>query len=192
MPTCLKIIIVCASVWIVLSSADIANTYYGGPIHYSGIPALTWALIGKDVCLTFPPFHRSLHLLIGRLRSNRTPPKHYVRHCRSFAGNIPIQRGNNLSLFYWAVEKEHGSLTVGVDDATSPWQVWLNGGQELRVCLGLSSRWGLRGRVLSWFDLLVIQNGPIRLNAGYSASANNYSINKFGRHYLDWPTGVRF
>jgi carboxypeptidase D len=47
---------------------------------------------------------------------------------RNFAGNLPVQRGHNLSLFYWAVEKEAGSLTAGTDDTTSPWQIWLNGG----------------------------------------------------------------
>jgi carboxypeptidase D len=44
---------------------------------------------------------------------------------RMFAGNVPIQRGPDLSLFYWAVESTNGSLTSNNTEA--PWHIWLNG-----------------------------------------------------------------
>lgn len=44
---------------------------------------------------------------------------------RSYAGNIPIARGEDLSLFYWAVESQNGSLTS--ENVTEPWHIWLNG-----------------------------------------------------------------
>jgi len=46
---------------------------------------------------------------------------------RQYAGNLPIQRGTNLSLFFWGIETKPGSLTAppGVDKA--PWNIWLNG-----------------------------------------------------------------
>jgi hypothetical protein len=54
---------------------------------------------------------------------------------RSFAGNLPIQRGTNLSLFYWAIEHQNGSLTD--EKSTAPWQIWLNGGPGSSSLLGL-------------------------------------------------------
>lgn len=53
---------------------------------------------------------------------------------RSFAGSIPLQRGTNLSLFYWAVETKKGSLTSAGDD--EPWQIWLNGGPGSSSMIG--------------------------------------------------------
>ena len=48
---------------------------------------------------------------------------------RSFAGNIPIGRPDqpNSTLFFWAFEKENGSLT-GNTSSEEPWGVWLQGG----------------------------------------------------------------
>jgi len=50
---------------------------------------------------------------------------------RSFAGNIPVQRAGhpNDTLFFWAFEKENGSLTAAAGDLSEePWGIWLNGG----------------------------------------------------------------
>jgi hypothetical protein len=44
---------------------------------------------------------------------------------RSFSGNIPIPRGANLSLFFWAVESKNGSFTD--TECEAPWHIWLNG-----------------------------------------------------------------
>ena len=46
---------------------------------------------------------------------------------RSFAGNIGVQRVGhpNNTLFFWAFEKDSGSLTV---HGSEPWGIFLNGG----------------------------------------------------------------
>ena len=46
---------------------------------------------------------------------------------RSFAGNIGVQRAGhpNDTLFFWAFEKDNGSLTASSNE---PWGIWLNGG----------------------------------------------------------------
>ncbi len=55
---------------------------------------------------------------------------------RNFAGNIAVDRPGhpNNTLFFWAFEKEVGSLTAsahGRDD--EPWGLWLNGGYDFDV-----------------------------------------------------------
>ena len=50
---------------------------------------------------------------------------------RSFAGNIPVGRAGhpNNTLFFWAFEKENGSLTAAAGERSDePWGIWLNGG----------------------------------------------------------------
>lgn len=50
---------------------------------------------------------------------------------RTFAGNIGVQRAGhpNNTLFFWAFEKENGSLTAGANEQSDvPWGIWLNGG----------------------------------------------------------------
>lgn len=50
---------------------------------------------------------------------------------RNWAGNIPVNRTNhpNDTLFFWAFEKENGSLTANAGErANEPWGIWLNGG----------------------------------------------------------------
>ena len=50
---------------------------------------------------------------------------------RSFAGNIPVNRAGhpNNTLFFWAFEKENGSLTAAAGErAPEPWGIWLTGG----------------------------------------------------------------
>lgn len=47
---------------------------------------------------------------------------------RNWAGNILVDRPGhaNDTLFFWAFEKENGSLTT--NSSTEPWGIWLNGG----------------------------------------------------------------
>jgi hypothetical protein len=50
---------------------------------------------------------------------------------RNWAGNIPVNRANhpNDTLFFWAFEKEDGSLTRPANDQSDePWGIWMNGG----------------------------------------------------------------
>lgn len=55
---------------------------------------------------------------------------------RNFAGNIAVDRPGhpNNTLFFWAVEKDHGSLTTPAHkDSDRPWGIWLNGGHASRA-----------------------------------------------------------
>ena len=50
---------------------------------------------------------------------------------RNWAGNIAVDRPGhpNNTLFFWAWEKENGSLTAGAGEQSDvPWGIWLNGG----------------------------------------------------------------
>ena len=50
---------------------------------------------------------------------------------RSFSGNIGVDRAGhpNNTLFFWAFEKEYGSLTAAAGErGEEPWGIWLNGG----------------------------------------------------------------
>lgn len=50
---------------------------------------------------------------------------------KTFAGNIPVNRAGhpNDTLFFWAVERDTGSLTASEGErADEPWLIWLNGG----------------------------------------------------------------
>lgn len=50
---------------------------------------------------------------------------------RSFAGSITVNRTShpNDTLFFWAFESQHGSLTANENERLDePWALWLNGG----------------------------------------------------------------
>ena len=50
---------------------------------------------------------------------------------RNWAGNIPVDRPGhpNDTLFFWAWEKDPGSLTATEhENNDKPWGIWLNGG----------------------------------------------------------------
>lgn len=49
---------------------------------------------------------------------------------RNWAGTIPVGRTNhpNDTLFFWAFEKEEGSLTAPADENNDkPWGIWIEG-----------------------------------------------------------------
>lgn len=46
---------------------------------------------------------------------------------RQYAGNLPVQRGTNLTLFFWGVESKQGSLTAPAGKSDAPWNIWLQG-----------------------------------------------------------------
>ena len=54
---------------------------------------------------------------------------------RNFAGNVGVNRAGhpNNTLFFWAFEKENGSLTAAAGErAQEPWGIWLTGGYVRR------------------------------------------------------------
>ncbi|KAI0352156.1 alpha/beta-hydrolase [Trametes cingulata] len=98
---------------------------------------------------------------------------------RNFAGNIPVNRAGhpNDTLFFWAFEKENGSLTAGANERSNePWGIWLNGGPGSSSLIGLTS-----------------ENGPIHINADFSAQQNNFSWDRVADYvWVDQPVGVGF
>ncbi|KAI0954566.1 hypothetical protein AcW1_006420 [Taiwanofungus camphoratus] len=96
---------------------------------------------------------------------------------RTFAGNIGVQRAGhpNNTLFFWAFEKENGSLTAGANEQSDvPWGIWLNGGPGASSLLGL-----------------LYENGPIHIHPNYSAYENNYSWNRLADYiWIDQPVGT--
>ena len=46
---------------------------------------------------------------------------------RQYAGNLPVQRGTNLSLYFWGVETKQDSLTAPAGKSNAPWNIWLQG-----------------------------------------------------------------
>jgi carboxypeptidase D len=96
---------------------------------------------------------------------------------RNWAGNIAVQRAGhpNDTLFFWAFEKENGSLTAGANERLDePWGIWLNGGPGSSSMLGL-----------------LLENGPIHISNDYSIVPNNYSWDKLADYiWIDQPVGT--
>ena len=46
---------------------------------------------------------------------------------RQYAGNLPVQRGKNLTLYFWGVESKQDSLTAPAGKSNAPWNIWLQG-----------------------------------------------------------------
>ncbi|CDO69772.1 hypothetical protein BN946_scf184766.g17 [Trametes cinnabarina] len=95
----------------------------------------------------------------------------------SYAGNIGVNRPDhpNNTLFFWALEKENGSLTVGADERSDvPWGIWLNGGPGSSSMLGF-----------------IYENGPIRIGPDGSPSQNEYSWDHVADYiWIDQPVGT--
>ncbi|CAL1714145.1 unnamed protein product [Somion occarium] len=96
---------------------------------------------------------------------------------RNWAGNIPVNRPNhpNDTLFFWAFEKENGSLTANAGERSNePWGIWLNGGP------GSSSMVGL-----------LFENGPLHIANDFSLFANNWSWSGLADYiWIDQPVGT--
>ncbi|KAJ7062145.1 alpha/beta-hydrolase [Mycena amicta] len=95
---------------------------------------------------------------------------------RSFAGNVGVNRAGhpNATLFFWAFEKNNGSLTSS--NSTDPWIIWLNGGPGTSSMLGL-----------------MVENGPIEVTGTYSIVANNLSLSKLAdTFWIDQPVGTGY
>ncbi|KAE9402737.1 alpha/beta-hydrolase [Gymnopus androsaceus JB14] len=98
---------------------------------------------------------------------------------RNFAGNIGVNRAGhpNNTLWFWAFEKEEGSLTVPAGERDDePWLIWLNGGP------GSSSMVGL-----------MTENGPLHVTGDYSIVENEFSWDKLAdAFWVDQPVGTGF
>ncbi|KAK7685691.1 hypothetical protein QCA50_011035 [Cerrena zonata] len=97
---------------------------------------------------------------------------------RNFAGNIPVDRPNhpNNTLFFWAFEKENGSLTANAGESNEPWGLWLNGGP------------GSSSLIAALFE-----NGLLQIQNDYTIAANNWSWNQLADYvWIDQPVGVGF
>ncbi|KAK7018465.1 Alpha/beta-hydrolase [Favolaschia claudopus] len=98
---------------------------------------------------------------------------------RSFAGNVGVNRADhpNATLFFWAFEKENGSLTrpASAND-TDPWMIWLNGGPGSSSMIGLMT-----------------ENGPLQVTGSYSIVQNNFSWHKLADTvWIDQPVGTGY
>ncbi|OJT09784.1 Vitellogenic carboxypeptidase [Trametes pubescens] len=97
--------------------------------------------------------------------------------CRHFAGNIAVNRPGhpNNTLFFWALEKDNGSLTVGADDRSDvPWGIWLNGGPGSSSLLGF-----------------LYENGPLRMQPDSSIKENKFSWDGLADYiWIDQPVGT--
>ncbi|KAF7307471.1 Alpha/beta-hydrolase [Mycena indigotica] len=100
---------------------------------------------------------------------------------RSFAGNVGVNRAGhpNATLFFWAFEKTHGSLTA--KSTTEPWMIWLNG---TVLCCGPGS---------SSMIGLMTENGPLRVTGNFSIVQNKFSWNKLADTiWIDQPVGTGY
>jgi len=59
---------------------------------------------------------------------------------RQYAGNLPVQRGTNLTLFFWGVESKQESLTAPAGKSNTPWNIWLQGYVTSSVLIALPLR----------------------------------------------------
>ncbi|KAJ3783316.1 alpha/beta-hydrolase [Lentinula aff. detonsa] len=98
---------------------------------------------------------------------------------RNFAGNIGVNRVGhpNNTLWFWAFEKEEGSITVGAGERENePWLIWLNGGPGSSSLVGLMT-----------------ENGPLQVTGDYSIVENEFSWNKLAdAFWVDQPVGTGF
>ncbi|KLO07455.1 alpha/beta-hydrolase [Schizopora paradoxa] len=98
---------------------------------------------------------------------------------RNWAGTIPVNRANhtNDTLFFWAFEKENGSLTANAGERSDePWAIWLSGGPGSSSMLGL-----------------MLENGPIQVLENGSMVQNDWSWDKLADYiWIDQPVGTGY
>ncbi|KAJ8085151.1 hypothetical protein PM082_003935 [Marasmius tenuissimus] len=155
----IKLLIVLACSHPLLAQRQLPSTF---PHNYTGIPSGGY---GSDWQAYFE---------VTDSLPNVTEPV-----SRSFAGNIAVDRPGhpNDTLWFWAFERENGSLTARAGERQDePWLVWLNGGP------GSSSQLGM-----------MTENGPLRVQGDFSITQNNFSWHKLAdAFWVDQPVGVGY
>ncbi|KAJ7202081.1 alpha/beta-hydrolase [Mycena pura] len=129
------------------------------PHAYPGIPTTS-----------FGPDWQNYFEVTASVLPNATDPLN-----RSFAGNVGVNRAGhpNATLFFWAFEKNNGSLT---SNSTDPWIIWLNGGPGASSMIGLMT-----------------ENGPLRVTGTYSIVQNNLSWHQLAdTFWIDQPVGTGY
>ncbi|KIK64583.1 hypothetical protein GYMLUDRAFT_981785 [Collybiopsis luxurians FD-317 M1] len=98
---------------------------------------------------------------------------------RNFAGNVGVNRAGhpNNTLWFWAFEREEGSITAGAGEREDePWLIWLNGGPGSSSLVGLMT-----------------ENGPLQVTGNFSIVENDFSWNKLAdAFWVDQPVGTGF
>ncbi|KAJ3548230.1 hypothetical protein NM688_g5322 [Phlebia brevispora] len=142
-----------------LSNVRVAALSSSAPINYTGIP-------DGDYSTEWQQYFQVSNDDLGLNFSMGT----------SYAGNIKVDRDrhDNDTLFFWAFEKENGSLTANSSD---PWAVWLQGGP------GTSSLYGL-----------FTENGPMLVEPNTNTlTENDNAWNKLIDYiWVDQPVGVGY
>ncbi|KZW00798.1 alpha/beta-hydrolase [Exidia glandulosa HHB12029] len=135
------------------------------PHNYTGIPAGDYSPEWQDYFLV----------------NTSTLPNVTFDLSRSFAGSVSTDTPGhpNNTLFFWAFEKEDGSLTRSVNvSSDDPWLIWLNGGPGTSSFIGL-----------------LYENGPIHIRTDNDADAykNEYSWDTLADSFwLDQPVGTGY
>ncbi|KAJ7576927.1 alpha/beta-hydrolase, partial [Mycena floridula] len=157
----MMILLVLSQVLVALTlvEAQVSNTF---PHNYSGIPNEALGPIWQAYFQVTEPL------------PNVTSPI-----ARNFAGNLPVERPGhpNDTLFFWAFEKEQGSLTAAAGEKSEdPWLIWLNGGPGSSSFLGFMT-----------------ENGPLLVTEDYSIVKNNFSWDKLAdAFWVDQPVGTGY
>jgi len=155
-------VLVSATIFSTFVSTALAQVINSFPNPYPGIPTGDFSVSWQDYYQVTDPL------------PNISFPLN-----RNWAGNIPVNRTNhpNDTLFFWAFEKENGSLTASAGDGSNePWGIWLNGGPGASSMLGL-----------------MLENGPIHVLEDGSLTQNNWSWSQLVDYiWVDQPVGTGY
>ncbi|KAF5373507.1 hypothetical protein D9757_010495 [Collybiopsis confluens] len=143
----------------VLSQRNLPSTF---PHNYTGIPPGDYSTAWQK------------YFEVSQPLPNVTNPI-----ARNFAGNVGVNRAGhpNNTLWFWAFERENGSLTVSAGERENePWLIWLNGGPGSSSLVGLMT-----------------ENGPLQVTGNFSIVENQFSWDKLAdAFWVDQPVGTGF
>ena len=108
------------------------ETGAGFPHDYPGKPSGDYSPQWQTCAQSTPsPLKLGTQRFLADFQVTETLPNVTFPLNRNWAGNIAVDRPGhpNNTLFFWAFEKENGSLTATSGDRSDePWGIWLNGG----------------------------------------------------------------